>query len=198
MKTVQDAFFIIIICVALTSCRNKPRCATFETISYHYLIDTLSNKFTPKIEVYTKVDKNGDVFTVELVRDGNKTNFNYFKSSLDSEMFNKIVNELLTRDSHQEPNNDGFKHGVDFRRVRLGLTEPRPSYKIYNSNVNAKIFLDKIHYNLGKGLLEKTPANKELYTLIIDFQKQILKEDTILFPLPPPPVDMTFPPPNDK
>ena len=198
MKTVQNGFFIIIICATLTSCRNKSTFATFETISYHYQTDTLSNKFTPKIDVYNKVDKNGDVFTVELIKDGNNIKFSYFKSTLDSEMFNKIVNELITKGSHQESTNDGFNHGVGFRRVRLGQNEPRPSYKIYNSNVNSNIFLDKIHYNLGKGLLEKIPENKELYKLIIDFQKQILKEDTTLFPLPPPPVDMTFPPPNDN
>lgn len=198
MKTVLNGFFIIIICAALTCCRNKPTFATFETISYHYQIDTLPNKFTPKIDIYNKVDKNGDVFTVELIRDGNKINFNYFKSSLDSEMFNKIVNELLTKGSHQELTNDGFNNGIDFRRVRLGLKEPRPSHKIYNSYVNSNIFLNKINYNLGKGLLEKIPENKELYKLIIDFQKQILKEDTILLPLPSPPVDMNFPPPNDN
>lgn len=198
MTTIQKGLLIAMICAITYGCKNRSDYKIIEAISYKYHFDTLLNEFVAKTDIYSTFDENGNIFLTKVAYIGNSPKYNYYRSFLKKEVFEKIVNELTSTRTHQEQTIMGFDDKIDFIRFRLGSKNQKWSYKISDRNVNCKVFMRTIHYNFRKGLFKKVTENRELYKSATDFQKQAIREDTVLIKLPPAPVKMNFPPPNNQ
>lgn len=186
------------ICATTYGCQNRSANEIVETISYKYHFDTVSNNFIAKTDFYSSFDENGNMFLTRVTHEGNSPKYNYYKSSLKKEIFKKIISELTSNTALQEPSIIGFDDKIDFVRFRLGSRNKKKSYKIVERNANCTMFVRTIQDNFRKGLFKKITENKKLYKSATDFQKQSIREDTVLVKLPPPPVKMIFPRPKNQ
>ncbi|RZK51135.1 MAG: hypothetical protein EOO87_18410 [Pedobacter sp.] len=155
MTTIQKGLLIAMICAITYGCKNRSDYKIIEAISYKYHFDTLLNEFVAKTAIYSTFDENGNIFLTKVAYIGNSPKYNYYRSFLKKEVFEKIVNELTSTRTHQEQTIMGFDDKIDFIRFRLGSKNQKWSHKISDRNVIVRFLCVQSIIIFGKAYLKK-------------------------------------------